>query len=216
MNRTQILQHLIDTGIAAVVRMDDHSRLIKGVEAMMQGGIDCIEITMTTHKPLEAISKTKEQLDNPMVGVGSVLDAATARSAILAGAEFIVSPVHDIEIVQTAHRYDKPCISGAFTPTEIKEAWEEGADVVKVFPAGMFGPGYFKAIKGPMPQIRLTPTGGVDTETAGAFLRNGAEFLGAGSALFDKEAIRKGNWDVLKNNASNFREIIKKTREEMG
>lgn len=215
MNRSEILQHLIDTGIAAVVRMDDHDRLLKGVEAMMEGGIDCLEITMTTRKPLQAITRVKEELDESLVGVGSVLDATTARSAILAGAEFVVSPIHDPEIVETAHRYDKPCISGAFTPTEIKEAWEEGSDVVKVFPAGMFGPDYFKAIKGPMPQLRLTPTGGVNFETAGPFLRNGAEFLGAGSALFDKEAIRNENWEVLQKNASTFRDIIQKTREDM-
>jgi 2-dehydro-3-deoxyphosphogluconate aldolase/(4S)-4-hydroxy-2-oxoglutarate aldolase len=214
MNRTEILQRMIDTGIAAVVRMDDHDKLLKGVEAMMEGGIDCIEITMTSSEPLRAIEKVKSELEESLVGVGSVLDASTARSAILAGAEFVVSPIHDQDIVQMAHRYDKPCISGAFTPTEIKEAWEEGADVVKVFPAGMFGPGYFKAIKGPMPQIRLTPTGGVNFDTAAPFLRAGAEFLGAGSALFDKEAVRNNNWDKLQKNASTFRDIIKKAREE--
>jgi len=212
MNRTEILQHLIDTGIAAVVRMDDHDKLLKGVEAMMEGGIDCIEITMTSTRPFQAIEKVNENLPDALVGVGSVLDDTTARSAILSGADFVVSPVHDESIVQTAHRYDKPCISGAFTPTEIKEAWEEGSDVVKVFPAGMFGPKYFKAIKGPMPQIRLTPTGGVNTDTARAFLEAGAEFLGAGSALFDKEAIASGNWEKLEKNARAFREIIDETR----
>jgi 2-dehydro-3-deoxyphosphogluconate aldolase/(4S)-4-hydroxy-2-oxoglutarate aldolase len=146
------------------------------------------------------------------IGVGSVTLPEQAEAAIAAGAEFVVSPVTVPEVIEAAHRHDKVAIPGAFTPTEIYRAWQLGADVVKVFPATVGGPGYLKAVRAPMPHLNLMPTGGVDLETAGAFLKAGAVTLGVGTALVDAKAVETGDWARITDLARQFREEVRKAR----
>lgn len=214
-NRSETMNQMIRTGIVAVIRMDDIDRLFKVVEAISAGGIDCIEITMTTPKALEIIRQASERLpENIIIGVGSVLDPETANAAIYTGAEFVVGPVYNPAVIRMAHRYDKVCVSGAMTPTEILQAWENGADVVKVFPATTLGSKYFKDVLAPMPQVQLSPTGGVNLQNAGDFIKAGAVFLGVGSALLNKKAIQEEDWPSLTELAAAFINEIRKAREE--
>jgi 2-dehydro-3-deoxyphosphogluconate aldolase / (4S)-4-hydroxy-2-oxoglutarate aldolase len=162
---------------------------------------------------LEAIAAAAKALGNEaLIGAGSVLDAATARAAILAGARFIFSPVLNLEVIEMAHRYDCVAVPGALTPTEIITAWTAGADVVKVFPANNFGPQYLRDIHGPMPQVKLTPTGGVDLNTAAEWIKAGAVAIGVGSSLVKKDLISSGKWDELSALAKQFVEIVAKAR----
>jgi 2-dehydro-3-deoxyphosphogluconate aldolase/(4S)-4-hydroxy-2-oxoglutarate aldolase len=168
---------------------------------------------MTTPGALEAISAASKALgDEAIIGAGSVLDAATARAAILAGARFIFSPVLNVEVIEMAHRYDCVAVPGALTPTEIITAWSAGADVVKVFPANHFGPQYLRDIHGPMPQVKLTPTGGVDLNTAAEWIKAGAVAIGVGSSLVKKDLISGGKWDELSALAGQYVDIVAKAR----
>jgi 2-dehydro-3-deoxyphosphogluconate aldolase/(4S)-4-hydroxy-2-oxoglutarate aldolase len=168
---------------------------------------------MSTPKAIAGIEMLADKFgDTAVIGVGTVIDAATARDAIAAGAQFVVSPVFDEEVVATARRYGKMVIPGAFTPTEILRAWTAGADVVKVFPATALGPGFFKDILAPLPQLRLTPTGGVDVKNAGDWIKAGAVFLGAGSALVTKDALAKNDFGSITANAKAFVEAIRAAR----
>ncbi|MFW6156104.1 MAG: bifunctional 4-hydroxy-2-oxoglutarate aldolase/2-dehydro-3-deoxy-phosphogluconate aldolase [Armatimonadota bacterium] len=214
--RLETMNWIMDCGMAAVIRAKSSDHLMQVADAIKEGGVDVIEVTMTTPNALEVIEEVAEKYgDQVLIGVGSVLDAETCRMAILSGAEFVVGPCLDREMIEMAHRYDKPVLPGAFTPTEIKQAWDWGADMVKVFPASVGGPSYFKAILGPLPQIRLVPTGGVNINTTPEFLRAGAVALCAGSALVDKQAVAEGRFDVVTDTARKFREAIDQTREEM-
>ncbi len=214
--RMETIDWIIRCGMAAVIRAKSSDHLMQVADAIKEGGIDVIEVTMTTPDALKVIEETANKYgDEVLIGVGTVLDAETCRMAILAGAEFVVGPCLDRPMVEMAHRYDKPVLPGAFTPTEIKTAWDWGADMVKVFPADVGGPGYFKAILGPLPQIRLVPTGGVDIDTTPEFLRAGAVALCAGSALVSKQAVAEGRFDIVTDTARRFREAIDRTREEM-
>ncbi|MFQ5709349.1 MAG: bifunctional 4-hydroxy-2-oxoglutarate aldolase/2-dehydro-3-deoxy-phosphogluconate aldolase [bacterium] len=209
MSRSQILQTIISNGAIAVIRMSDSDKLRKVAEAVYAGGISAIEITMTTPNALKVIEETAHAMgDSIQLGVGSVLDAETARLAIDAGAQFVVSPVSKPEIIQMAHRYDLPAMPGAFTPTEILLAHEQGADIVKVFPADVVGMAFFRAIKAPMPHLQLMPTGGVTLTNAGDWLKAGACAVGVGSALLDKKAIAEGNYSVLTENAKRLCQSI--------
>jgi 2-dehydro-3-deoxyphosphogluconate aldolase / (4S)-4-hydroxy-2-oxoglutarate aldolase len=200
--RHQIVAKIIDSGAVAVIRMSDSEKLKKVAEAIYQGGISAIEITMTTPNALKVIEELAKSMGNVIqVGVGSVLDAETARLAINAGAIYIVSPILKPEIIHTAHRYNLPAIPGAFTPTEVLTAHEHGADIVKVFPADVVGMAFFKAIKGPMPHVQLMPTGGVTLTNAGEWLKAGACAVGVGTALLDKKAISENNFAQLIENA---------------
>jgi len=204
---------LIETGAIAVIRMSDPDKLRRVTDAIREGGVNAIEITMTTPRALHVIEEMAGSNDGSYhLGVGSVLDAETARLAINAGAQFVVSPVLKPEIIRIAHRYDCPAMPGAFTPTEILTAYENGADIVKVFPADVVGMDFFKAIKGPMPQLQLMPTGGVSLTNAGDWLKAGACAVGIGGALLDKKAIADGNYKVLTDNARLLIETIKKAR----
>jgi 2-dehydro-3-deoxyphosphogluconate aldolase/(4S)-4-hydroxy-2-oxoglutarate aldolase len=215
MGRIETVQRIAESGCVAVVRAKSSEQLIGVAKALKEGGCIAIEITMTTPNALKVIEQvSKEMGKDVIVGVGSVLDAETARVAILSGAEYVVAPVLDIPTIHMAHRYDKPCIPGGFTPTEILAAWTAGADVVKVFPATVGGPAFFKDIKGPLPQIKLTPTGGVDLKTAGAFIKAGAEFLGVGSALVTKEALATGDMKSITSLAEQFCAEVRKARSE--
>ena len=212
-DRLATLERLTTTGVVAVIRADSGEQLVNVCRALCAGGVAACEITLTTPGALEAIAQASRTLgDEALVGAGSVLDAATARAAILAGARFIFSPVLNLEVIEMAHRYDCVAVPGALTPTEILSAWSAGADVVKVFPANHFGPQYFKDLHGPMPQVKLTPTGGVDLSTAGDWIRAGAVAVGVGSALVKKDLIAGARWDELSALARQFVDAVAAAR----
>ena len=215
LSRCEIVAGLERTGIVAIIRSQSPSQLVDVCRALADGGVTASEITMTTPGALDAIAATVDRLGpNGLIGVGSVLDAQTARTAILAGASYVVSPTTKRQVIEMAHRYGKAVIPGALTPTEILGAFEAGADLVKVFPANHFGPRYFQDLLAPMPQLRLTPTGGVDLETAADWLRAGAACLGVGSALVRKDLIMAGDLTGLTKLARRFVQIVKQVREE--
>src|ERR1700761_2022839 len=182
MSRDTILKRVLEGGIVAVVRSESGESLVKVVQALAEGGVAAAEVTFTVPDAIDVIRQVRREVGDAVVlGAGTVLDPETARAALLAGAEYIVAPTLNLEVIRLCRRYDKAVMPGAFTPTEILAAWEAGADVVKVFPADVGGPAYLKAIRGPLPQIRVMPTGGVDLETSEAFLNAGACCLGVGS-----------------------------------
>ena len=214
MSRIEIVKQMLDCGAVAVIRMSDSQKLMKVAEAVCKGGIPFLEITMTTPGALQVIEACAKKMgDEILVGVGSVLDAETARLAILAGAQYVVSPILNPEVIRMAHRYDVPAIPGAFTPTEILQAHEQGADIVKVFPADVVGMAFFKAVKAPLPQVNLMPTGGVSLTNAGDWIKAGACAVGVGSALLDKKAITDENYPVLTENARILRKSILEGRK---
>lgn len=213
--RHEIVADLIARGAVAVIRMSDTERLLRVVEAICAGGVTAIEITMSVPRAFQMIEEVVRRMgDVALVGAGSVLDAETARLVIAAGARYVVSPVFKPEIIQTAHRYDVPALPGALTPTEMLAAHEAGADIVKVFPADVVGMAFLKAIKAPMPQLRLMPTGGVTLTNAGEWLKAGACAVGVGSALLDQAAIAKGRWEQLTANAHTLMECIQQARAQ--
>ncbi|MFP4106924.1 MAG: bifunctional 4-hydroxy-2-oxoglutarate aldolase/2-dehydro-3-deoxy-phosphogluconate aldolase [Phycisphaerae bacterium] len=206
-------KRLCDKGIVAVVRAQSSEQLIDVARALVAGGVDCIEITMTTPNALQVIKDTRAEMgDKALVGVGSVLDVQTAQNAIDAGAEFVVSPIFKDRIVKTAHEADLPCVPGCFTPTEIITATDVGADMCKVFPAGHFGPKYFKNILAPMPHLKLTPTGGVNLDTAAEFIKAGACTLGVGSALVTKKALADGDMGEIERLAAEYVKVVAEAR----
>ena len=213
MGREISIKKIEESGLVAVIRLDKIDKLQKIIDALSKAGLRAIEITMTTPNAIDIIKELNKKISSDfLLGAGSVLDSETARSAILAGAEFIVSPILKIDMIKMAHRYDKVIVPGAFTPNEIITAWENGADIVKVFPASFMGPKYFKAIHGPLPQVKLSPTGGVNQENAADFIKAGASFLGVGSALVKKKMVKKSDWAGLEEHARKFKEVIQKAR----
>src|SRR5882672_10197525 len=193
------LRQILDCGIVAVVRSRDSQQLVEVARALADGGVTVIEITMSVPNALEVLGRVRQALgDRVLLGAGTVLDAETARAVLLAGAEDIVAPTVNLEVIRLCQRYDKLVMPGAFTPTEILSAWEAGADIVKVFPADVVGPAFFKAIKGPLPQIRVMPTGGVDLTTAASFLKAGACCLGIGGQLVHPEAFKRKDFDAIR------------------
>jgi len=215
MTKSPTLAGLLEAGALGIIRVDHAKRLILTTQALQRGGLSCVEITMTTPGALQAIEETAGKLQDVLMGAGTVLDAPTARQAILAGAEFLVTPTVELDVIETARRYGKVVIAGAMTPTEILTAWEAGADMVKVFPAGILGPGYLKAVHGPLPQIPLVPTGGVTAETAGEFIRAGAMVVCAGSWLVDKKAVAEGRYEILTKRAHQLVAAVKKAKAAM-
>ncbi|MDP6153024.1 MAG: bifunctional 4-hydroxy-2-oxoglutarate aldolase/2-dehydro-3-deoxy-phosphogluconate aldolase [Phycisphaeraceae bacterium] len=211
--RTALVAKMQTSALIAVIRADSPTQLVDVCRALCDGGVDIAEITMTTPGALDAIAQAREALAGDcVIGVGSVLDAETARAAILADAQYIVAPTLNLDVIQMAHRYDRPIIPGALTPTEIMTAWQAGADMVKVFPANHFGPRYFKDLLAPMPHLKLTPTGGVDLGTAADWLKAGAAALGVGSALVKKDLIRTRDWAGLTKLARQFRDVVDQAR----
>jgi 2-dehydro-3-deoxyphosphogluconate aldolase/(4S)-4-hydroxy-2-oxoglutarate aldolase len=211
--KEQNFQVIADCGVIAVIRAPSKEVLPDIAQALVAGGVLGIEVTMSTPKAIEGIEMLADQLgDKIVVGVGTILDAATAADAIHAGAQFVVSPAFDADIVATTKRYGKISVPGAFTPTEIVRAWSAGADVVKVFPSTALGPAYFRDILAPLPQIKLTPTGGVDIKNAGEWIKAGAVFLGAGSALVSKDAMAKEDWAAITATAKAFTEAVRSAR----
>ena len=211
MSKSQIVERIVDEGAVAVIRADNADTLGHVIDALLAGGVSALEVTMTVPKALQIIEQAADKFgDDILLGVGSVLDPETARLAILAGAQYVVSPVFKPSIIEMAHRYNKPAMPGCFTPTEILEAHEAGADIVKVFPAGQLGMKYFKAIKAPMPHLQLMPTGGVNLTNAGEWIAAGACAVGVGSALVDKKAIAEGRFEQLTENARQLRQSLGK------
>ena len=208
--RHQKLQHVLDARALAVVRLPDPDRLLRVVEALIEGGVTGIEVTMTVPGAIEQIRRVYQAFgEQAVLGVGSVLDADTARRAVEAGATYVVSPVFDAGVVEEAHRLGVPAMPGAFTPTEIQTAHKAGADIVKVFPADVVGMAFFRGVLAAMPHLRLMPTGGVSLTNAGEWIRAGACAVGVGSALVDKTAIAAGDWGALRDNARTLMDSIR-------
>lgn len=203
-----------DTGIVPVIRTTNAETAILAVEAVLAGGVQCVEITMTVERALSALEKVSDRYgDTILLGAGTVLDPETARSCMLAGAQFFVTPSLKIATIEMAKRYSKVIIPGALTPTEILTAWESGADAVKVFPCNAVGgASYIKALKGPFPHVQLVPTGGVSLETIADFLLAGATAVGVGSELVDGNTIARGKYEVFTQRAKQFLEIISRVR----
>ncbi len=205
MNREQVLTQLTHCGVVAVIRAPSADVLVDIAKALREGGVVGIEVTMSTPHAISAIEKVSHVCgQDVIVGVGTVLDAATCADAIHAGAEFVVSPILDTHIIDTTRRLGKVSVPGALTPTEIFTAWSAGADVVKVFPATSMGPQYIKDILAPMPFLRLTPTGGVSAKNAGDWIKAGAVMVGAGSTLVPKDAMAEKKWADITRNAREF------------
>ena len=211
--KAKIIQKLLQPGIIAVIRADSSEQLMNVAEALVAGGAPTMEVTMTTPNAIQVISEVKKKLgDKICMGVGTVLDAETARIAILAGAEYVVTPVLRLETIELCRRYARPIIAGAYTPTEALTAWEAGADFIKIFPADGLGPGYIKAIKAPLPQLEIIPTGGVDLNTAADFIKAGCAALAAGSSLVSKKVLADTNWPELSATAQKFVKVIAEAR----
>ena len=214
LSRVAALDAMLGTGVVAVVRVDDATGLTTLAEALHEGGVLHTEITMTTPGALGAIESAVNQLGGDVfIGAGTVLDTVTARSAISAGASFIVSPALDRDVIAMARRYGVMVVPGCLTPTEIMQAWSAGADVVKLFPGRVATPGYFSDLRGPFPQVRLMPTGNVDLETTPEYIKAGAVAVGVGKALVDGAALRERNWSVITENARRFRTVVDAARE---
>jgi 2-dehydro-3-deoxyphosphogluconate aldolase/(4S)-4-hydroxy-2-oxoglutarate aldolase len=211
---SEIIRQIETSGLVAIIRASGSEELIDAVQALRQGGVTCIEVTMTTPNALEVIHAARKAVGNSAaIGVGSVLDVATARSAMLAGAQFVVAPIVDVPTIEVCKRYSVPVIPGAMTPTEIVRAWQAGADFVKVFPTSTLGPQMIKDVRGPLPHIKLVPTGGVDLDTAADFVRAGAAALGVGSALVSRQRLKDRDWAGLTETAAEFLQRIRQARE---
>jgi len=202
MSKAEVLDIILAGKVIAVIRMAEAGRLTRVVEAVRKGGVRAIEITMTTPSALDIIADlAANKPAGTLIGAGTVLDAPAAEKVIRAGAEFVVSPITDYGVIDVCRRNDVLVAPGALSPTEIMAAWNRGADIVKVFPATSLGPKYFQDLRGPLPQVRLMPTGGVSLENAREFIRSGACCVAIGTALLDRKAIEAGGWDVLTEKA---------------
>jgi 2-dehydro-3-deoxyphosphogluconate aldolase/(4S)-4-hydroxy-2-oxoglutarate aldolase len=200
--RADVVAAIERLGVVAVIRLKDAGALRGTIDALAAGGVRALEVTMTVPGAVDLIAEMAPRLpDGFLVGAGTVLDAATARRVIDAGAQFVVSPVFSRDVIEECHRSDVAAMPGCFSPTEIFAAWSVGADVVKVFPATALGPAYFKDIRAPLPQLKLMPTGGVSIENAGDWIRAGAVAVGIGSALLDARAIAERRFDVITTGA---------------
>ena len=214
MTKFEQMEKIENSGIVAIIRNDTNHDLIQVVDAIHSGGIDVVEITMTTPGALDTVgSVTKRYGSNLLIGVGSVLDTETARMAILSGAEFIVSPITKPDVIELCNRYGKVVMPGAFTPTEILRAWELGADYVKVFPADIAGASYIKAVKAPLPQVSIIPTGGIGLNNAAEFITSGSAALGVGSTLVNKQTITEKQFKKLTEISQKLVVAVKKAKE---
>ncbi|MEW6128016.1 MAG: bifunctional 2-keto-4-hydroxyglutarate aldolase/2-keto-3-deoxy-6-phosphogluconate aldolase [Acidobacteriota bacterium] len=215
MNKHEIISCLKETGLIPVVRAASADEAIRAIDAIKEGGVSVLEITMTVPGAVKVIEEVCKRFGkDALVGAGTVLDAETARHCILAGAQFVVSPALDVSTIECCRTYSVPVMPGALTPTEVLTAWRAGADFVKVFPAdSMGGASYIKSVKAPLPQIEIVPTGGVTLKTAADYLKAGASALGVGSDLVDLKALREGNASLISERARQFVEIVKTVRQ---
>jgi 2-dehydro-3-deoxyphosphogluconate aldolase/(4S)-4-hydroxy-2-oxoglutarate aldolase len=205
MDRVQKLDVIRETGVIAIMRAQNSGQLIAAADAIRAGGVRTIEVTMTTPGALGVIEEaTVRYGEEVLFGAGSVLDAETARAAILAGAGFVVAPTCDLATIQLCNRYSVPVVPGCYTPSEMLTAWQAGADMVKLFPASVGGPALVKAILAPLPQLEIVPVGGVDLDTAAQFIASGAAALGVGSSLVNQKLLDEGDMDELTRRAEAF------------
>lgn len=217
MTRQEILSAITGIGVVPVVRTSSAESAIRAIEAIYKGGIRAAEITMTVPGAIRALEKLADQFgDRIVLGAGTVLDPETARACMLAGAEFFVTPTLKLATIEIVKRYSKVICPGALTPTEVLTAWEAGADVVKVFPCGnVGGPKYIKALKAPLPQVEMIPTGGVNLETTPEFLKAGACAVAVGGELVDAKTIKEGRYEVFEDRARQYLAAVAKARSEM-
>ena len=214
MNKTEILERVRAIGLVPVLRATSAKEAITIADAILAGGVTVLEVTMTVPGAIQVMQQLADHHgEKLLIGAGTVLDAETARSCLLAGAQFIVSPALDVRTIELCRRYSAPVMPGALTPTEIVTAWQAGADLVKVFPCSAVGGAkYLKALQAPLPQIPLIPTGGVSLSTAAEFLAAGAFALGVGSDLVDAKAAAEGRVHVITENARKYMDIVRKFR----
>ena len=214
MSRAEVIKQIKETGVIPVVRASSADEAMRAIDAIREGGISVLEITMTVPGAVALIEEVAARYGKDvLVGAGTVLDPETATACISAGAQFVVSPALNLETIACCRRHDVVVMPGAFTPTEVVHAWNAGADFVKVFPAGAVGgPSYLKALKAPLPQIELVPTGGVSLKTAADFIKAGAAALGVGADLVDIKAIREGQASLITERARQFVEIVREAR----
>ena len=213
MSKAEVLKSLHDIGLVPVLRAESVEKALALAEAIAAGGVKVLEVTMTVPGAIQVMRKLAEQRPDILIGAGTVLDAETARMCILEGAKFVVSPALNLQTIEMCHRYSIAVLPGALTPTEVVTAWQAGADVVKVFPASaMGGAKYLTALKGPLPQIDLIPTGGVSQATAAEFLAAGAFALGVGSDLVDAKAMAAGKPEIVTESAKKYLAIVKEFR----
>jgi 2-dehydro-3-deoxyphosphogluconate aldolase / (4S)-4-hydroxy-2-oxoglutarate aldolase len=213
MTKDKIIERLLEPGVIAIIRADNSGQLIEASRALLAGGISAIEITMTTPNVLKVIADLCRTFgDQVLAGVGSVLDDKTARAAIEVGAEYVVTPVLKPKVIAFCRQQEKPILAGAFTPTEAQTAFELGADFIKIFPADGLGPKYITAVRGPLPHLRIIPTGGVDANTAGDFIRAGCAAVAAGGSLVSKEILKNRDWDLLRNRAAQLVAAVAQAR----
>ena len=213
MSKQDQLTRVLNSGIVAVIRAPSGDLLVEVAEALLAGGVDVMEVTFTVPQAVRVLERVADKLGNKiLLGAGTVLDAETARIAMLAGAEFIVSPSTNLQVIETCRRYDKLAMPGAFTPTEVITAWQAGADIVKVFPADVHGAKYLKALRGPYPHVRLMPTGGVSLDTAKDFLQAGACALGVGGSLVEPQAVAQGDLRRVESLARQFSQLYRDIR----
>ena len=205
---SQILRKIGESAVVPIVRTPDAETALGAVAALVEGGLDCIEITMTIENALRVLETVADRYgDRILLGAGTVLDPETARACMLAGAQFFVAPALNVRTIEMARRYSRPIFPGALTPTEILTAWEAGGDAIKVFPCNALGGAkYIRAVKAPFPQIEVFPTGGVNLETLPEFLAAGSFAVGVGSELVDTKSIAAGHHHVIKERARRFRE----------
>jgi 2-dehydro-3-deoxyphosphogluconate aldolase/(4S)-4-hydroxy-2-oxoglutarate aldolase len=213
MDKAEVVKQIKDVGVIPVVRATSSDEAMRAIDAIRAGGISVLEITMTVPGAVGVIEAVAKRYGDALVGAGTVLDAETARACIRSGAQFVVSPSLNLETIECCRSLGVAVMPGALTPTEVVTAWTAGADFVKVFPAGAVGgPSYLKALKAPLPQIELVPTGGVSLKTAADFIRAGASALGVGADLVDIGAIREGQASVITERAKQFVEIVRFAR----
>jgi len=212
----EILARIKDLAVVPIIRTPDSKSALAAVEAVLAGGIDCVEITMTVAGALKAIETVADRYgDKVLLGAGTVLDPETARACMLAGAQFFVTPSLNLRTIEIARRYSRPIFPGGLTPTEILTAWEAGADGVKVFPCNALGGAkYIKSLKAPFPHIDLIPTGGVNLETVADFITAGSSAVGVGSELVDAASVSSGNHHAVTERARKFREIVAGVRQK--
>lgn len=212
-SKAKIISDIQFLGVVAVIRAEQPAQVAPVCDALIKGGVSILEITMTVP---DAVNVMKEVIKNfgqhAIVGMGSVLDAAMARAALEGGAEFVVSPITKVEVVAAARAAQRVCMLGAYTPTEAQLAHTSGADFVKIFPADNLGPGYLKALRAPMPHLKMVPTGGVTLENAAEFIRAGAAALGVGSSLIAKDLVREAHWAELTRLAGEYARIVREAK----
>ncbi len=216
MDKAKVLEGIKAIGLVPVLRAESVINALTLAEALVAGGVTVLEVTMTVPGAMQVMRRLAESRPDILIGAGTVLDAETARMCMLEGAQFVVSPALNLKTIEMCHRYSVAVLPGALTPTEIINAWQAGADAVKIFPASaMGGASYLKSVKTPLPQVEMVPTGGVSLTTARDYLKAGAFALGIGADLVDANAMAEGRLQVVTENARRFLAVVKECRNEV-